>query len=289
MRKRFAHIFTILAVTLLLVGCAARPAEPATVPTKADSPAENTVPAESLVTVATEDPTNEETQAPAATEGADSPAENTVPVEVPATEDPIIEETQVPAATTGNSLPYLQRIERPDQSIYSGPGYDYGFVDTVRKRGTYTIVEEVVDYEGILWGKLKSGIGWVDLTEIQSEDYENALISANYADDNLVFHGAYHHCPGNDPQYDIPIAFRAYGKLRDVALFGYEFNADGYYPGADFFTLPEMTQEMPLVAELVFPGDMTMYGIRFVDEAGVTHVYSIYISGRNGALMLTEE
>lgn len=269
MRKRFANIFTILAVTLLLVGCAARPADSTTVPTEADSFSENTVP-------------------------ADIPAESTVPAEtVPtaSTEDPIIEASQEPATTerSGNNLPYLQRIERPDQSIYSGPGYDYGFVDTVRKRGTYTIVEEVVDYEGILWGKLKSGIGWVDLTDIQSEDYKNALISANYADDNLVFHGAYHHCPGNDPQYDIPIAFRAYGKLRDVALFGYEFNADGYYPGADFFTLPEMTQEMPLVAELVFPGDMTMYGIRFVDEAGATHIYSIYISGRNGALMLTEE
>ena len=58
--------------------------------------------------------------------------------------------------------------------------------------------------------------------------------------------------------------------------------------GEAFFTLSEMDEEMPLVAELAFPGDMSMYGIRFVDEDGVTHTYSISISGRNGALVLGE-
>ena len=56
-----------------------------------------------------------------------------------------------------------------------------------------------------------------------------------------------------------------------------------------YITLPEMTREMPLVAELAFPGDMTTYGIRFTDESGTAHTYTVYISGRNGALMLTEE
>lgn len=121
----------------------------------------------------------------------------------------------------------------------------------------------------------------MDLTEIQSEAYRNALISTNYADDRLLFHGAYHHY--SDAQgYRIPIAFRTYGTLRDVTLFDIEFNPEGYFPGADFFTLP-------LVAELAFPGDMTTYGIRFTDEAGISHSYIFYISGRNGALMLSGE
>lgn len=46
---------------------------------------------------------------------------------------------------------------------------------------------------------------------------------------------------------------------------------------------------MPLVAGLEFPGDMTMYGIRFTDEENITYVYNIYISGRNGALILNKE
>lgn len=225
-----------------------------------------------------------QTTAPAVTA---APTETTAPVE---TEAPATEKTTEPAETEAEAgLPYLQRIDRADQSIYEGPGYDYVFVGTVRERGTYTIVEESWDHEGNLWGKLKSGAGWVDLTEIRSEDYAKALISANYADENFLLHGAYHLCSGDESEYRIPIAFRAYGTLRDVALFAYEFSGEDYVMGADFFTLSELTEEMPLVAELAFPGDMSMYGIRFVDENGNTHIYSIYISGRNGALVLTEQ
>ena len=54
-------------------------------------------------------------------------------------------------------------------------------------------------------------------------------------------------------------------------------------------TLAELTEQMPLVAELDFPGDMTSYGIRFVDENGKTHVFRICQSLRNGALELQEE
>jgi hypothetical protein len=43
------------------------------------------------------------------------------------------------------------------------------------------------------------------------------------------------------------------------------------------------------VAELAFPGDLSMCGIRFVDENGITHTYGIYTSGRNGALVLIEQ
>ena len=193
------------------------------------------------------------------------------------------------AEETGNTVPYTLRIERADQSIYEGPGYDYIFVDTVRECGAYTIVEEAADHEGNLWGKLKSGVGWVDLTELQSEAYANALISANYADENLILHGAYHHYVGDDSEYAIHVAFRAYGTLQNVVLFAYEFGEEYYVPGEELFTLSEMTEDMPLVAKLSFPGDMSMYGIRFDDETGSIHVYSIYISGRNGALILVEE
>ncbi|MBR5126007.1 MAG: hypothetical protein IKU68_04645 [Oscillospiraceae bacterium] len=269
MRNYFIHISLLLALVMLLTGCgAAKPAERATVP-----PAINDF---------TRDTTPPETQPETVPVETDIPA---VPEEIPAT-DPIHKEPQAPVETSGE-LPYLQQIERFDHSIYHGPGYDYGFVDTIPK-GIYTIVEEAVDAEGNLWGKLKSGIGWINLTEIRSADAENALISANYADNDLLNKGVYHLYASGD-EYAIPIAFRAYGRLQNVTLFDIQFNADGYFPGEDFFILEEMTEEMPLVAELAFPGDITTYGIRFTDEAGDNHAYTIYISGRNGALMLKEE
>lgn len=270
MRNQLIHTLLILSILLLLAACTADPTAPTTVPTAPGTSALDAVPSEA--SLPTEESTAPETLPPITTEAP--------PAEV--SPDP------APTTETSPSLPYLQRIDRADQSVYAGPGYDYVFAGTVRERGTYTIVEEAVDYEGNLWGKLKSGIGWVDLTEIQSEDSQTALLSANYADENLLLHGAYHHY-SDQQEYRIPIAFRAYGTLRDVTLFAIDYTADGPFPGKDFFSLPEMTREMPLVAELVFPGDMTMYGIRFTDEAGTTHTYTVYISGRNGALMLTEE
>ena len=231
-------------------------------------------------------PTVPETTAPAETV---QPTETVTPTDAP-TQPSGEAPTTVPAETEieDDDLPYLLKIDRADQSIYEGPGYDYVFVGTVRERGTYTIVEETRDYEGNLWGKLKSGAGWVDLTEIRSPEYANALISANFADDNLILHGDYHYCPGDNSEYRVAIAIRAYGSLRNVELCGFDFVEDDFVMGEAFFTLSEMDEEMPLVAELAFPGDMSMYGIRFTDEAGNTYVYSIYISGRNGALILSE-
>ena len=266
MKKLCTYILTFLLLALL-TGC--RVESPGWA--KQEETAGPTVP-ETTVTAETLQPT--ETSIP--TEAPTQPSE-----EIP---------TTVPGETGGedSGLPYLLKIDRADQSIYDGPGYDYVFVDTVRERGTYTIVEETRDYEGNLWGKLKSGAGWVDLTQIRSPEYASALISANYADDNLILHGDYHYCPGDNSEYRIPIAIRAYGKLRNVELCAYDFAGDDFVMGEAFFTLSEMDEEMPLVAELAFPGDMSMYGIRFVDEDGVTHTYSISISGRNGALVLGE-
>ena len=291
MRQRFVLILMILV--LPLAGCMAKSENLSAVPVETGSLVGNTLPERQPSAAATEHPAIPESQEPAATEGPVDLDENSFPAEIPsaaATEDSGIGESQEPAATVkpNGELPYLQHIDWFDQSIYDGPGYDYGFVSTVREPGIYTIVEEVVDFEGNLWGKLKSGIGWVDLTEIHSGHYKSALISANYADEYLLLHGAYHHY-SSDEEYRIPVAVHAYGKLRNVALFAFSFSDDGLCPGPELFTLPEMTAEMPLVAELAFPGDMSTYGLRFDDEAGITHVYSIYISGRNGALILTEE
>lgn len=280
MQKRYVYI--LLALVLILAGCKAEPAAPATLPTTAPPPVETVAPTETTIPIETAAPTETVT-----------PTETTLPAQtlpVAETDPPTTEATQAPTPTEEaiREVPYLQRILRCDQSIYSGPGYDYGFVATVRKQGTYTIVEESVDREGILWGRLKSGIGWVDLTEIQSGNYASDLISANYADEDLVRNGAYHHYSTNN-DYCIPIAFYAYGTLWEVSLFDMQFDAEGYVLGTELLTIPEMTEEKPLVAELDFPGDMSTYGIRFADELGNIHVYYIYISGRNGALILATE
>lgn len=270
MGKRFA--FILIALALVLTGCQAEPSllteasTEATILAETTAPVETTLQTETQSVATTETPTTEPTQAPTISEETQ---ESTVP------EKP------------EQALPYLQKIERCDQSIYDGPGYDYSFAGTVRKIGTYTIVEESEDYEGNLWGKLKSGAGWVDLTQIQSKNYVSNLIGVNYAEDRVLREVSYHHYSTNR-EYAVPVIFYAYGTLRDVTIFDMEFQDAGMMPAGDLFTLPEMTKEKPLVAELAFPGDMSTYGIRFVDETGSTHTYYIYMSGRNGDILLTK-
>lgn len=63
------------------------------------------------------------------------------------------------------SLPYTIQVTQ-DTSMYFGPDCNYGYAGNLSP-GTCTIVEEVKGEDGNLWGKLKSGAGWVGLTRVQ--------------------------------------------------------------------------------------------------------------------------
>lgn len=58
--------------------------------------------------------------------------------------------------------PYLVRIETDSLNVRKGPGVKYGVATTVKRGEVFTIVEEA--YNGpTLWGRLKSGAGWISL------------------------------------------------------------------------------------------------------------------------------
>ena len=183
---------------------------------------------------------------------------------------------------------YLQRIVRPDQSIYAGPGYDYGFVGVVEKTATYTIVEEQVDDEGILWGRLKSGFGWVDLTETRARNEADEQVSAHYADETLLKSGKYHEFIVEESEYLEKLAFRSYENVTDVQFTWLVWDGETMEVDKVLHTIPELKAGEAFVAGVVFYGDMTMFGLSFVDEGGLTHYYSVSVSGRNGSLVFTE-
>ncbi len=74
-------------------------------------------------------------------------------------------ETPSPAAVTYAVTPYTIRLMSDYLPIYDGPGYEYQVVNEITDGGAYTIVEECISPEGYLWGKLKSGIGWINLDD----------------------------------------------------------------------------------------------------------------------------
>ena len=66
-----------------------------------------------------------------------------------------------PAAPT-NNVPYTVRITATDLRIRKGPGTSNAATGYI-KPGVYTIVSEATGAGATLWGKLKSGAGWVSL------------------------------------------------------------------------------------------------------------------------------
>lgn len=183
------------------------------------------------------------------------------------------------------AVPYKQKVKRADQSIFAGPGSTYSWVGTTEEPGTFTITNEVRDETGNLWGRLKSGKGWINLTEVKETAKSTLLISANYADRALLDGGNYHHCIADDSEYMVQVAFRAYEKLTNISLFEIIITEEADLE-EKVFSLSEMDRKKPLVADLGFPGDMSMYGIRFTDKNGKEYTYAIAISGRDGSLEL---
>jgi len=74
-------------------------------------------------------------------------------------------------------------------AVYADPGYYGDIAENIAADGIFTIVEEQRDAYGNLWGKLKSGAGWVPAS---SENYLLPL----YAGDEIYA----------GPGYDFPVA-----------------------------------------------------------------------------------
>ena len=218
----------------------------------------------------TPDPTGTTGQTVAPTDGPDVSDGTTGPAETTAPED-------------GS---YLQEVKRRDQPVFDAPSYDGTVVGTVQEAGVYTIVEEVADDEGNLWGRLKSGMGWIDLTDVRATNEAGLLISAGWAqgepgDECMVYRGT-------DSEYASVILFQAYETLRDVSFYRILWDGETYTVDEALYSLSEMNEDTPLAAYVEFAGIMTMYGVSFTDESGAQHWFRVSQNGRNNALDLTE-
>ena len=65
--------------------------------------------------------------------------------------------------TTAAFKPYVVKVTTDALNVRTGPGTGYVKVMTIRDRGKYTIVEEQTGKGAKLWGRLKSGAGWIAL------------------------------------------------------------------------------------------------------------------------------
>lgn len=240
------RLICLLLLAALLCGCGAKPAETTLSPQ-----------------------TSAETTAPVETAG---PVETTEPVETTA---PAV---SVPPVEDGT---YTLRIEDPETLIYTGPAFLHGAAAMVGETGVYTIVEEATDADGNVWGRLKSGAGWLCLT-----DPPLAPISADYAAEDF---NTYHAYWSDESDYITSIGFTPAERLTDVQLTQLDwFEKEQYTVAEVLYTIDEMDPDHCFLAQVVFWGDMTTYGISFTDADGEPRHYAIMVSGKDGSLLCTE-
>lgn len=183
-------------------------------------------------------------------------------------------------------VPYLQKVPNATQAIYRGPGYDYACTGIVEEAGTYTIVEESMDAAGRLWGRLKSGRGWIDLTDVRkgADDW----VEIRYADADLMASGAYHAYTSEQSEYTVYLLFRPKMPLKNVQLLSFDVVEAGLGVSRVLYALPDLQPDMPLLAGVVFYGDMTTYGFSATDDQGHQRCYTVSVSGYDGSLVVEE-
>ena len=193
-------------------------------------------------------------------------------------------EAPAPEATEEAAFaPYTVMICRADFPIHSSPDYDTAPIDTVRMATLYTILEERTDEHGNLWGKLKSGTGWVDLTRNQAETTDMPPVTVNRAEHTLVEDTDFYFCRADQSEYAYNIVFWAHQDLTNLRFFTVN-PANNFEKDEVLFQLDIWDETTPLMVSVSFPGSASFYGLEFTDSQGITHSWSVYESGRNGGV-----
>jgi len=171
------------------------------------------------------------------------------------------------------------------EKIYAGPGYEFAVAQTLAEDGTFTIVAQQWDSADNLWGKLKSGAGWVFLRS------ESAMmippIFADFASEELLAKGPYEYILVDESLNATELAIYANELLTDVCFFEAVHDGD-VCTHKPLHTLPALTSQKPIVAAVPFYGDMTTYGISFTDASGAKRCFEISLSGVDGSVVLIE-
>ena len=189
------------------------------------------------------------------------------------------------------SLPYTMRM-KGNTPVHAGRGTEYEFISTIGADGTFTIVEEATDTAGNTWGKLKSGLGWVNISLLGSYTVEKASVTASYADKELLEGGNYLEYSGDLTGYVTKVAVTADKRLENVRFsslsFSDTFSGERYTTREVLYQLERLPAGTPLVLNMTFHGDTTTYGLRFTDTDNSIRYFAISQSGKDSSLVFSE-
>ena len=207
----------------------------------------------------------------------------TEPATAPTTEPTTAPATEPTTAPTEPENKNLQQVKAVGAYIFDEPSYDGGVVQPM-PTGTYTIVSEKTDDEGNLWGKLKSGLGWICLTEIRDFDEPVAI---GEPDPDMKKKGSYKEIVIHDSEYAFPVVIQACEKLTDVFLYSCELGDTDMVAAERLTGVDTLAKGKLLVVWLEFPGDFSTFQLDVTAKNGKVYSYQFMTSGRNGTLAVS--
>ncbi len=180
--------------------------------------------------------------------------------------------------------PFTVKIKQNKLFIFSSPAPS-GKCVQVLPMGTYTIVEECLEPDGRRWGKLKSGIGWIDLDGaaeiLKYEKYSpvSLVISEKELSGKIEKYTAYDYESHGGER----LIFVANEGITDVRLYLLDGGEVEYEQDSLLYSLPRLKTGGQLAASVVFYGDMTAYGISFTDKDGKERHFAVTAVNLSGS------
>lgn len=191
----------------------------------------------------------------------EAPTAATEETTVPPTEPTEPPKPERPFAT---GYPYLEEIPA-EACVFKSADADSAFVQTILADGSFTIMEEVRAENGDLWGRLKSGIGWVNLTDPLCDGSQLPPVTISLAGKAVL--NSDHHSAHVHSDYVRKISFVAHETVTDLRIV---FTNAGQ-TGDTVYTMATLEPGKPLVAHLSYAGDFYGYYLYYKDANGTEH------------------
>lgn len=191
----------------------------------------------------------------------------------------LVEQLKSPQTPQQSASSYVIRVAGSEQEVRRQPSWSSEFVQYLPV-GNYTIVEE--SYDGnALWGKLKSGIGWVCLDEILGYRVGDASVVITECDGS-----------GNYQRYDInqgPYTRGITVYFREEVNYLSLCYAPGGTAESEVLQLNgPLKPGSPIAFYVEFPGDLSEYQLWVEDAETGWYTYHIYVSGYDGSIRCYE-
>lgn len=195
-------------------------------------------------------------------------------------------EWEQPEPESTSKVPYTVDIKHLNLPIFDGPSYDHTVTEVVYTKGLYTITEEASDGEGNIWGKLKSGLGWIDLGEAA----KTVPAAVSYAHSSLTQRYENKWTYYIDDSVELLLFVDEQVTDFSVVQVEHPWDSDQASISKVYGTLDTLNSGQYVSVTMAFYGDAqeSDVGVRFTDKNGIERCFYITMGGRNNMLYLVE-